>query len=73
MDSIVSYQSAVLKIKQNSINEANSVLEKENSKKNMKRGEVFNILGAYLKKVTWSKKNKNKFKANMADGGDRIK
>lgn len=52
MDSIVSYQSAVLKIKQNSINEANSVLEKENSKKNMKRGEVFNILGAYLKKVT---------------------
>jgi hypothetical protein len=38
MDSIISYQSAVLKIKQSSINEANTFLEKENAKKNMKRG-----------------------------------
>lgn len=38
MDSIISYQSAVLKIKQSNINEANSFLEKENAKKNMKRG-----------------------------------
>jgi hypothetical protein len=38
MDSIISYQSAVLKVKQSSINEANTFLEKENAKKNMKRG-----------------------------------
>lgn len=38
MDSIISYQSAVLKIKQSNINEANTFLEKENAKKNMKRG-----------------------------------
>lgn len=37
MESIISYQSAVLKIKQNNINEAQTILEKENPKKNPKR------------------------------------
>lgn len=52
MDSILHYQSTVLKIKQNSISEAQATFEKQNTKKNSKNWEAYKILGSYLQKKT---------------------
>lgn len=48
MDSIISFQASVLKIKQGSLSEAQIIYEKENSKKTVKHGEAFKVLGKYL-------------------------
>lgn len=50
MDSIVSHQASILKIKQGHASEAQIIYDKENGKKNMKHGEAFKILGHYLHK-----------------------